>query len=90
MPRFAAFTTAGLRNASSTSRLPWDGRAVTLICVGADGVVSQAKTVPEKRALLATAGSKDLVLVAWPGQWSQVIYVVDDRKAARAALNAAT
>ncbi|WP_436501753.1 hypothetical protein [Actinokineospora sp. HUAS TT18] len=90
MPRFAAYTSVGLRDASTAARLPWDGRVVTLICVGADGVVSQAKTVPEKRNLLDMAGSKDLVLVAWPGQWSQDVYVVDDRKAARAALDAAT
>jgi hypothetical protein len=89
MPRFAAFTTTGLRNASGSTRLPWHGRAVTLICVGADGLVTQAKTVAEKRALLDRATRKDLVLVAWPGQWSQDIYVVDDRKAARAALAAA-
>jgi hypothetical protein len=89
MPRFAAFTTTGLRTASSSTRLPWHGRTVTLICVGADGVVTQAKTVAEKRALLDRATGKDLVLVAWPGQWSQDIYVVDDRKAARAALAAA-
>jgi hypothetical protein len=49
-------------------------------------VVDQAKTDSEKRALLATATSKDLVLVAWPGQWSQEIYVVDDLKAARVAV----
>jgi hypothetical protein len=86
MPRFAAYTSPGLRNASSATRLPWHARTVTLICVDADGVASQAKTVPEKRDLLDMAGAKDLVLVAWPGQWSQDIYVVDDRKAARAAL----
>jgi len=49
-------------------------------------VVHQAKTDSEKRALLASATSKDLVLVAWPGQWSQDIYVVDDLRAARAAV----
>jgi hypothetical protein len=50
------------------------------------GVVHQAKTDSEKRALLNCATSKDLVLVAWPGQWSQEIYVVDDLRAARAAV----
>jgi hypothetical protein len=38
-----------------------------------------------KRALLDEATSKDPVLVAWPGQWSQDIYVVDDLRTARAA-----
>jgi hypothetical protein len=54
--------------------------------VDASGVVQQAKTESEKRSLLASATTKDLVLVAWPGQWSQDIYVVDDLRAARAAL----
>ena len=89
MPRFAAFITAGLRSASNVTRLPWHARTVTLICVDADGVVSQAKTVSEKRDLLDRATGRDLVLVAWPGQWSQDIYVVDDRKAARTALDTA-
>jgi predicted GTPase len=62
------------------------GRSVTLVCVDTAGVVHQAKTDSEKRALLDCATSKDLVLVAWPGQWSQEIYVVDDLRAARAAV----
>jgi hypothetical protein len=57
-----------------------------LIRVDASGVVQQAKTESEKRSLLASATTRDLVLVAWPGQWSQDIYVVDDLRAARAAL----
>jgi hypothetical protein len=64
------------------------GRSVTLLRVDATGVVQQAKTDSEKRALLESATSKDLVLVAWPGQWSQEIYVVDDLRAARAAVRA--
>jgi hypothetical protein len=78
--------TSNLRNASGASRLPWLGRSVTLIRVDTTGVVDQGKTDSEKRALLATATSKDLVLIAWPGQWSQEVYVVDDLKAARAAV----
>jgi hypothetical protein len=88
VPRFAAFDTSNLRSASSASRLPWLGRSVTLLRVDATGVVHQAKTDSEKRALLDTATSKDLVLVAWPSQWSQEIYVVDDLRAARAAVRA--
>jgi hypothetical protein len=83
VPRFAAFDTSGLRNASSATRLPWLGRSVTLLRVDTTGVVHQAKTDSDKRALLDTATSKDLVLVAWPGQWGQDIYVVDDLRAAR-------
>jgi hypothetical protein len=86
VPRFAGFDASRLRNASDAARLPWLARSVTLIRVDTTGVVDQAKTDSEKRALLATATSKDLVLVAWPGQWSQEIYVVDDLKAARVAV----
>jgi len=86
VPRFASFDTSHLRSASSASRLPWLGRSVTLLCVDSTRLVHQAKTDSEKRALLASATSKDLVLVAWPGQWSQDIYVVDDLRAARAAV----
>jgi hypothetical protein len=43
--------------------------------VGRTGVVQQAKTDSEKRALLESATTKDLVLIAWPSQWSQEIYV---------------
>jgi hypothetical protein len=68
--------------------LPWLGRSVTLLRVDATGVVEQAKSDSEKRALLASSTGKDLVLVAWPGQWSQEIYVVDDLRAARAAVRA--
>jgi hypothetical protein len=59
---------------------------VTLLRVDSTGVVQQAKTDSDKRALLDTATSKDLVLVAWPGQWGQDIYVVDDLRAARVAV----
>ncbi len=75
-----------MRSASSAARLPWLGRSVTLLRVDGTGIVEQAKSDSEKRALLATSTSKDLVLVAWPSQWSQDIYVVDDLRAARAAV----
>ena len=64
--------------------MPWLQRSVTLILVDATGVVHQAKTDSDKRALLDSATRKDLVLVAWPGQWGQDIYVVDDLRAAHA------
>ena len=86
VPRFASFDTSSLRRASGAGRLPWLGRSVTLLCVDTAGVVHQAKTDSEKRSLLETATSRDLVLVAWPGSWSQEIYVVDDLKAARTAV----
>ncbi|MFB8419038.1 hypothetical protein ACFC63_26390 [Streptomyces albidoflavus] len=48
--------------------------------------MTQATRITDKRALLLEAGPKDLVLAAWPGQWSQDVFVVDDLKAARAEL----
>jgi hypothetical protein len=48
--------------------------------------VRQAKTDSDKRVLLDSATGRDLVLVEWPGQWSQDFYVVDDLRTARAAV----
>jgi hypothetical protein len=62
--------------------------AFTLLRVDSTGVVHQAKTDSEKRAVLESATSKDVVLIAWPCQWSQEIYVVDDLRAARATVRA--
>jgi hypothetical protein len=67
VPRFTAFDTSSLRSASSSARLPWLGRSVTLLRVDATGVVEQAKSDSEKRALLETSTSKDLVLVCPAG-----------------------
>ncbi|ANZ20928.1 hypothetical protein SNOUR_38500 [Streptomyces noursei ATCC 11455] len=84
MPRFADFDASSLRRASSVEgRFPWRGQTVTLIQINAKGIVTQATRITEKRALLAQAGPKDLVLAAWPGQWSQDVFLVDDLKAAR-------
>lgn len=75
-----------LRRTSENDSFPWEGRLVTLVQVAPDGNVRQAKTDGEKRALLNTARDVDLVLAAWPGEWSQDIFVVDDLRAARLAL----
>ena len=60
--------------------------SVVLVHVTAAGVVSQAATPPQKRRLLDDATSRDLVLVAWRGQWGQEILLVDDLRHARAAV----
>ncbi|MFH9964079.1 hypothetical protein ACH4PR_22285 [Streptomyces mirabilis] len=87
MPRFADFGASSLRRTSSVEGgFPWRGQTVTLIQVDAKGVVTQATRVTEKRTMLAQAGTKDLILAAWPGQWSQDVFMVDDLKAAREAL----
>ncbi|MEU5429628.1 hypothetical protein AB0H73_29120 [Streptomyces olivoreticuli] len=84
MPRFAEFNASTLRRTSSVEAgFPWRGQTVTLIRIDAQGVVSQATRITDKRALLAQAGPKDLVLAAWPGEWRQDVFFVDDLKAAR-------
>lgn len=45
-----------------------------------------ASRVGDKRQLLAGARPDDLILAAWPGQYSQDVFVVDNMDAARAAL----
>lgn len=84
MPRFADFDASALRRTSAVEGgFPWRGQTVTLIRVDAKGVVVQATRITEKRILLAQARPKDLVLAAWPGQWSQDVFLVDDLTAAR-------
>lgn len=75
-----------LRRTSENEPFPWLLKLVTLVEVARDGSVQQAKTEGEKRALLGAARDGDLVLAAWPGEWSQDIFVVDDLRAARIAL----
>jgi hypothetical protein len=86
VPRFAAFDASALRRASTTGRLPWLASSVVLIHITAAGVVNQAATPPQKRRLLEAATRRDLVLVAWRGQWGQEILLVDDLRHARAAV----
>ncbi|BCL26730.1 hypothetical protein ACFFS2_00485 [Streptomyces aurantiacus] len=84
MPRFTEFDASSLRHTSAVEGgFPWRGQAVTLIRIDTKGIVTQATRITEKRAMLTQAGPKDLVLAAWPGQWSQDVFLVDDLKAAR-------
>ncbi len=80
------FDGRALRATSLAASLPWLARLVTLVRVTANGVVTQAKSDAEKRAMLSAADDRDLLLAAWPGEWSQDIFVVDDLQAARLAL----
>ena len=86
MPRFAAFDASALRRASTVGRLPRLASSVLVIHVSAAGVVNQATTPPQKRQLLDDAVARDLVLVAWKGQWGQEILLVDDLRHARTAV----
>ena len=80
------FDGRALRATSAAESFPWLDRRVTLVRVTPDGVVVQAKSDGEKRAMLGDADDDDLLLAAWPGEWSQDVFVVDDLKGARASL----
>jgi hypothetical protein len=71
---------------AAAESFPWLDRRVTLVRVTSGGAVTQAKSDGEKRAMLGNADDDDLLLAAWPGEWSQDVFVVDDLKGARASL----
>ena len=75
----------GLRLASKAP-LPWADRKVVITRITRDGQIRAARTLTGKRAIFAGAADTDLLLAAWPGNWGQDMYVIDDRKAAAAAV----
>lgn len=91
MPAFS-WDTAGLRKCSEVRDVlfPWKSASVALIHVSVAeptrGTVRYARTIGDKRALLDGLQKGDCLLAAWPGQYKQDIFVVDDLKAARAGL----
>jgi hypothetical protein len=87
--RGVRFDTSQLRRTSdSADSFPWRARDVTVIHVAASsGLVTQAQGITEKRAVLDAAAEEDLLLVAWPGQWRQDVFVIDDRETARQGLD---
>src|SRR5580698_3326753 len=80
------FNGKALRPTSAVQSFPWLVKLVTLVRVTPEGVVTQAKSDAEKRSLLGEADEQDLVLAAWPGEWSQDVFVVDDLKGARVSV----
>jgi len=42
------------------------------------GVIEQAKSPTEKGDMLVRMGEGDILLAAWPGQWSQDVFLMDD------------
>jgi hypothetical protein len=80
------FDASGLRRTSDQERVPWRARDVTLVWIQANGRVTQAQGIEEKRQALHTAGEEDLLLLAWPGAYRQDIFLVDDRDQALAEL----
>jgi hypothetical protein len=81
-----SFDGKGLRPTSAVPSFPWLVKLVTLVRVTPDGVVTQAKSDAEKRTMLGEADEQDLMLAAWPGEWSQDVFVVDDLKGARVSV----
>ena len=81
MPRFTRFSLDGVRRLSAGGEFHWTDASVTLVRVDAKGVVRQAKSLAEKRAMLVVASDNDLVLAG-----GREVVAVDDISAARAAL----
>ncbi|GAB2813882.1 hypothetical protein [Lentzea nigeriaca] len=79
MPKFAHFSLDGVRRLSSVAEFSVTDPAVTLIRVDRLGVVHQARTAVEKRAMLTAASDGDLVLAG-----GREVVAVDDLPAARA------
>lgn len=81
MPRFTRFSLDGVRRLSAGGEFHWTDASVTLVRVDAKGVVRQATSLAEKRAMLVVASDNDLVLAG-----GREVVAVDDISAARAAL----
>lgn len=63
----------------SSAACPWTSRLVTFIALAGDGPVTFANDVAGKAMLLTTDYE---ILVAWPGEYSQHIFLLDpDQKA---------
>ena len=75
----------GLRLAS-TAPIPWRNPNVVMLCISRGGKIVATHTLTGKRRMLQDDVPKDMLLVAWPGNRRQDIFVVDNRKAALGAL----
>jgi len=69
---------AHLRKTSDNPSIPWESKLCPFIRITQAGEVRQAKTIQQKIDLFAGLGEGDLLLIAWPGKWSQDVFVVDD------------
>lgn len=58
---------------------PFRSPRVPLIRISLEkGTITQAKNKTEKKKLLLTSLDNDIVLAAWPGEWSQDVFHVDN------------
>jgi len=75
-----------LRRISDQERVPWKMKTLTLVRITPGLEVTQAKNIPDKITMLEATELEDLLLVCWPGKWSQDIFILDDRKRAKKSL----
>jgi hypothetical protein len=80
------FDASALRRTSEADYVPWRARDVTLIWIRAEGRITQAQGITDKRQALRDAAADDCLLLAWPGQYWQDIFLIDDRDAGLAGL----
>jgi hypothetical protein len=76
------FDASTLRRTSDADHVPRTAGDVTLIRISESGRITQAQRIEEKRSALRDADPGECLLLAWPGQWRQDIFLVDDRDAA--------
>lgn len=70
-----------LRQTADKKDFPYMGNLVTFIKFSPDKLmITQAKGVAEKKAILQAAGPTDVILAAWPGKFSQDVFVIADPK----------
>jgi len=75
----------GLRLAS-TAPVPWANQNVVIIHITHSGMIQVSHTKTGKRRTLERAAPDDMLLVAWPGNRRQDIFIVNNRTAALGAL----
>jgi hypothetical protein len=84
------FDASALRRTSDSDYIPWRARDVTLIWIRTDGRITQAQGITDKRDALQEGADNDCLLLAWPGQYRQDIFLIDDRGAALSGLEPPT
>lgn len=68
------------RKTSKQEFFPWSSSRVPFIFIdGTTGDVTSGKTITEKMGMLLKHSAKrgDILLAAWPGQWSTDVFEVD-------------
>lgn len=76
----AAKWDTGVLRRTSEAPVPWKSPRVARFACRAK--VSAQITRLRVSEMLKIATARDLLLVAWPGEWRQDIFVIDDREAA--------